>query len=189
MKVPGHTATLHFAAGCDMTFGQLLPLKANAPDSTARPRTALRCVRKAPLSRRHPRLLSSRRVPPLVASRTPLRRLPLPSSVLRLKLGWCHRHEGAVLTAHSSFGCLGRTFHSRLACCAHATGHCRADAQGREVFGKPHDVFNGDESPADPARSASGTSRKAPHAHPSAMTASPTASLKTTSHRRTQGGD
>ena len=150
-----------------MTFVLLLPLKANAPDSTARPRTALRCVRKAPMTRRHPRLLRSRRVSPLVASRTPLRRLPLPSSVLRLKLGRGHRHEGAVLTAHSSFGCLGRTFYSRLAGCAHATGHCCADAQWREVFGKPYEFFNGDESPADPTRSASYTSQKAPRAHPS----------------------
>ena len=187
MKVPGHTATLHSAAGCAMTFVPLLPLKANAPDSTARPRTALRCVRKAPLSRRHPRLLRSRRVSPLVASRTPLRSLPLPSSVLRLKLGSRHRHEGVVLTAHSSFSCLGRTFHSRLAGCAHATGHCCADAQGREVFGKPHEVFNGDESPANPARDRKRHEPEGPTCPP--LTSRQVASLKATSHGRTQGGD
>ena len=105
MKVPGHTATLHFAAGCAMTFVLLLPLKANAPDSTARPRTALRCVRKAPMTRRHPRLLRRRRVPPLVASRTTLRRLPLPSSVFLSSLAEAigmrgqslrHTHPSAV---------------------------------------------------------------------------------------------
>ena len=127
---------------------------------------ALRCVRKAPMTRRHP--IRCARSGATAGRFTHYATLPPSAFVcLPLKLGRCHRHEGAVLAAHSSFGCLGRTFHSRLAGCAHATGHCCADAQGREVFGKPHEVFNGDESPADPARSASGTSRKAPRAHPS----------------------
>lgn len=92
---------------------------------------------------------------------------------LSLRLSYVPSLAGAIgmrgqsLRHTHPFSCLGRTFHSRLAGCAHATAHCCADAQGREVFGKPHEVFNGDESPADPARSASGTSRKAPRAHPS----------------------
>ena len=34
-KVPGHSATLHFATGCAMSFGELYPSVGDAPDSSA----------------------------------------------------------------------------------------------------------------------------------------------------------
>lgn len=69
-KVPGHSATLHSAAGCAMSVGVLNPSGGRSRLVRA---CALRCVGEAPMTRRHPRLLRRRRVSSLVASPTALR--------------------------------------------------------------------------------------------------------------------
>ena len=130
--MPGHTATLHSAAGCAMNVGQLVPLKANAPDSTEYGAT-LRAQGSHDAAT--PDSLRS-----VGCHRWSLHALRYVAS-LSLRLSNVSSLAGAIgmrgqsLRHTHPFSCLGRTFHSRLAVCAHATGHCCTDAQGREVFG------------------------------------------------------
>ena len=104
-------------------------------------------------------------MPPLVASRTMLRHLPLPSTVLRLELGWCHRHEGAVLTAHSSFQ-LSRALVS-LSLGRLRPRHSPLLRQRPGERGVRHASLTVTSHWQIQLATASGTSRKAPRAHPS----------------------